>query len=357
MGTLSLLVFLRVLGVFLVLVGFADHWRSLGGSEASSGFGFAAYAFALALFLLPLGAASDKFGRRNVMFFALAVSVFGGFLAAFATTPLLFALGRFVQGAGAINGIALAVAGEIGIPGERTRRMAILGAAAGGGVIVGLLSSAFLHRVGVTIPQILIAFSVVTLFTLPLVWRSVPERGIANAAGGARKISILALAAFAVNFSLAGLLLYSKPLLERAAPGVPYEVALLVMLVPGGLGMFLTSRLADKGHARAVGLSAAALLGVMPVAFLFTPGVAVVLLAGVLFFVGHSALSSLLPSLAARAGAGGAGQGAQSTLQYFGSAVGTSVVGVLFAVGATGGLVVAFVGMGLVAAFAIANAT
>lgn len=356
MGSLSLLVFLRVLGVFLVLVGFADHWRSLGGSDATSGVGFASYALGLALFLLPLGALSDKWGRRRVMFFALAVSVVGGFVAAFATSPWLFALGRFVQGMGAINGIALAVAAEVGDPDRRTRRMAVLGAAAGGGVIVGLLSSALLHRLGVTIPQILIAFSVVTLLTLPLVWRDVPERGVV-AAGGGRKVSVLAVAAFAVNFSLAGLLLYSKPWLERAAPGVPYEVALVVMLLPGGLGMFVSSRLADKGHARAVGLSAALLLGVTPVAFLFTPGVAVVLLAGVLFFVGHSALSSLLPSLAARAGAGGAGQGAQSSLQYLGSAAGTSVVGLLFAHGATGGLVALFVGMGLVVGAAIASAS
>ena len=355
MGTLSLIVFLRVLGVFLVLVGFLDHWRALGGSDATAGAGFGAYALALALLLLPLGALSDRVGRRPVMVGALLVSALGGLLAAAATTWWAFALGRFAQGMGAVNGVALAVAGEVGDPARRTRRMAALGAAAGGGVVAGLLLSALLHRLGVGIPALLAAFSVLTLLTVPLAWRVVPP---GRPAPGPREAPRWGLAlllgggAFAVNFSLSGLLLFSPPLVAAAAPGIAYEAALLLMLLPAGLGMVAAARMADRGRAAAVGLAAALLLGAAPLAFLWPTGAVVVVAAGILFFLGHASLTSLLPSLAARLapeGRRGLAQGVQSTLQYLGSAAGAAVVGVLYAAGATGALAAAFLLAGLAA--------
>lgn len=347
LGTLSLIVFLRVLGVFLVLVGFLDHWKALGGSDATAGVGFGAYALALALFLLPLGALSDRVGRRPVMVGALLVSAAGGVLAALATGPWTFALGRFVQGMGAVNGVALAVAGEVGEPETRTRRMAALGAAAGGGVVAGLLLGALLHRFGVGIPALLWAFSLLTLLTVPLAARVVP-RGAPPPSDEPQRLGVAALlgaGAFAVNFSLSGLLLFSPPLIAAAAPGVSYEVALLLMLLPAGLGMFAAARMADKGRARTVGVAAALLLGAAPLAFLWPTGAVVVVLAGVLFFLGHSSLTSLLPSLAARLAPSsrrGLAQGLQSTFQYLGSAAGAALVGVLFAAGATAALAGAF---------------
>ena len=362
LGTLSLIVFLRVLGVFLVLVGFLDHWATLGGSAATAGAGFGAYALALALFLLPLGALSDRVGRRGVIVGALLVSALGGLLAAFATSAWAFALGRFVQGMGAVNGVALAVAGEAGEPETRTRRMAALGAAAGGGVVAGLLMSAFLHRAGVGIPALLVAFSALTLLTVPLAWRHVPAAAPPPAREPQRWGVALLLGggAFAVNFSLAGLLLFSPVLVRQAAPGIAYEVALLLMLLPAGLGMFAAARMADQGRARLVGVVAALLLGAAPLAFLGQPGAVPLVLAGVLFFLGHSSLTSLLPSLAARlapTGRRGLAQGLQSTLQYLGSAAGAALVGVLFAAGATAAMGAAFLAAGLAVALVVVLAT
>lgn len=364
MGTLSLLVFLRVLGVFLVLDGFLEYWAKLGGSAGTVGVGFAAYALALALFLVPVGWLSDHLGRRRVMAWALVVSAAGGLLAAAAPSAWLFALGRFVQGMGAVNGVALAVAGELGDPDRRTRRMAVLGAAAGGGVVLGLLASAGLHAVGVGIPQLLVAFSVLTLLTIPLVLATVPKTGGAPpepiGPRSLRAALLVGSGAFAVNFSLAALLLFSRPLLAAAAPGVPYVLALLAMIVPGGLGMFVTSRLADQGHARAVGVGAAALLGLAPLAFLGRSGAPLAILAGVAFFLAHASLSSLLPALAsslAPAGRRGLAQGIQSALQYFGSAAGPALVGALYAGGLAVAMGGAFLASGALVAGVVAAAT
>ncbi len=362
MGALSAIVFVRVLGAFLVLVGFVAYWKSLGGSAATSGVGFGAYALAMALFLLPLGALSDRVGRRRVIVGGLLVSALGGALAALAPTPLLLAAGRFVQGAGAVNGVALAVAGETGDPERRTRRMAALGAAAGGAVVLGLVGGALLDRAGVGIPAILWGLSVANALLALLAWRGLPQDEPAGPAlrdpRATRVALLLGVAAFAVNFSLSGLLLFAKPLLAAAAPGVSYEVALLLMLLPAGLGMFAAARLADRGQAMPVGLVAALFLGATPLLWLWPTGAVAVVLAGVAFFLGHSSLTSLLPSLAARLapeGRRGFSQGVQSTLQYLGSAAGAALVGLLYAGGLTLGLAATFLLSGaLVAAVVLA---
>lgn len=360
-GTLAGVVFLRVLGVSLLFAGFADFGAALGGTTFQSGLAFAAYPFALAAFMLPLAALSDRVGRRPVMIGALAVSALGGILAAFATDITLLALARLVQGAGAVNGVALALAGEIGAPEKRTSRMAVLGAAAGIGFAAGILLGAWLTP-AIGVPGLLLAHSGATLAMLWPVARiatGAPAQDVSPGpasptSGGLRVALALGAAAFAVNLALTGLLFLS-PLLIRE---IAYPLAITIMVLPGGIGMFLAARLADRGHARAVGVGGALLLGLAPLAFLFDVGTIALVAAGVVFFVGHSSLTSLLPSLAsARAAEGrrGLAQGIQSTLQYLGSAVGAGLVAALYP--RAGLLAVAFVLAGAIVAVAILRAT
>lgn len=357
LGTLAGLVFLRVLGVSLLFAGFVEHGHSLGGSTFQAGLAFGAYPLALALFMLPLGGLSDRFGRRNVMVGALVVSAAGGVGAALAGDIITLTLARFVQGAGALNAVALAVAGEAGAPDRRTRRMALLGAAAGIGFAAGILLGAYLTPL-LGVPWLLALHSLASLALLPLVWRHVPQRGEEPTLPASRALSrgvlALGLAAFGVNLALTGLLFLS-PLL---VVGIPYEIAITVMVLPGGFGMFLAARLADRGHPRAVGVAAALLLAFAPLAFVVHVGLAALVLAGILFFVGHSALSSLLPSLAAgvaATGRRGLAQGVQSTLQYLGSATGALVVGALYP--RAPALASLFLAAGLGVALAVVRAT
>lgn len=360
LATLAGIVALRVLGVTLLLAGFVEHARSLGATTTGAGLAFGAYPLALALFMLPLASLSDRVGRRPVMVGALAVSALGGVLAAFAPTPLLLGLARFVQGAGAVNGVALALVGELGAADRRTTRMAVLGAAAGAGAVGGILLGAWLTPL-VGVPGLLLAHSAATLLLLaPLLARRFPDPPRAPAAPLAawRDADALTLGvgALAVNLSLTGLLLLSPLLLEQAAPGVPYGLALTVMVVPGGAGMFVASRLADRGRAGAVGVGAGLLLALGPLAFLVEPAPWLLLLAGMAYFLGHSSASALLPSLAAAVaaeGRRGRAQGVQSTLQYLGSFLGSALMGALWPRALP--LAVAFVAAGLVVAAAVAR--
>ena len=335
-------VFLRVLGVSLLLAGFVEYGHAVGGSTFEAGLAFGAYPLALALFMLPLGELSDRIGRRAVLAVALAVSSLGGLLAAIAPNVWLLAAARFVQGAGAVNAVAIAVAAETGAPDDRTRRMAMLGAAAGGGFAAGLLLGAWLEPL-LGVPGLLVAHSVAQLALVPPLLRVVPAGRPPLPAGEpegataerARRAPVawLGLAGLSLNLSMTGLLFLSPLLVAQAAPGAAYGLVVTLMVLPAGAGMFVAARFADRGHARAVGVAAAALLALGTLPFLDAPPLWLLVAGGVLYFLGHSSLSSLLPSLAARVGAGTRGgrtQGILSTLQYVGSFLGASVAAALY---------------------------
>ncbi|MFA5861850.1 MAG: MFS transporter [Candidatus Thermoplasmatota archaeon] len=354
-GTLSLIVFLRVMGITLVVTGFLSYVRTLGGTPLQGGLALGAYPLALAIFLTPMGHLSDRYGRRRVMLAGLLVAAAGSLVAAFAPNWWLLALGRFISGAGAINGVALAIAGETSTPDTRTRRFAVLGAAAGGGVVLGLVGGQLLVS-AIGMRGLLLGFALANLAILPLL-RNLPDAPVSPTGRlrVERVVLLLGTAAFSVNFSLTLLLALLETLVHAAAPGTDISLLLLGMLLPAGLGMFAASRLADRGHVRSVGIAAAAMLGVAPL--VFATGRASIwwlLAAGIVFFLGQSSLTSLLPSLLshqAREGGRGAAQGVQSTLQYLGSFAGSVAAGALAATAL--GLSVAFVAAGVLVALVI----
>lgn len=354
-GTLAGVIALRVLGVSLLFAGFVAHGVALGGTTLGSSLAFAAYPFALAAFMLPLAALSDRVGRRPVMLGALAVSAIGGILAAVANDITTLTLARLLQGSGAVNGVALALAGETGAAEQRTTRMAILGASAGVGFVAGIVLGAWLTPL-VGVPGLLLGHSIATLLMLWPVGRVVPAGAPSPSSPGRvwdARILTLGVAGLAVNAALTALLFLSPLLITDS-----YALAVTLMVLPGGLGMFLSSRMADRGHARLVGVVAAALLALAPLAFLLDLGVVALVAAGMVFFVGHSSLSALLPSLtSARAveGRRGFAQGVQSTLQYLGSSLGAGLAGALYP--RAPALAALFVLAGAAIAVAIALAT
>lgn len=358
LATLAGIVFLRVAGVSLVLAGFVDHALALGGDVRGAGLAFAAYPLALAALMLPLAAASDRLGRRPVLVGGLAVAAVGAAMCAWAPSLAWLGVGRLVQGAGAINGVALAAAGETGAPDRRARRMAALGAAAGGGFAVGLVLGALLLPL-VGMRALFLVQAAASLLLVPAVLRTVPRAAppapLARARGAPAAVLALGGASFALSLSMTGLLFLSPLLLEGAA--WPYAALVTLMVLPGGLGMFLAARLADCGRAREVGLASAALLALSPLAFVLDAAVWLVLAAGILFFVGHSSLSALLPALAQDAAhpeRRGAAQGVQSTAQYLGSAAGAAVAAALWPSGAL--LAALFLAAGALVAAGVARA-
>lgn len=118
---------LRMLGMFLVLPVLALHAVALGGSKADGGMAIAAYGLTQALLQLPLGIASDRFGRKKVIYLGLAVFAVGSLIAAAADNVTLLIIGRAIQGAGAVSAAVTALLADLTREEVRTRAMASVG--------------------------------------------------------------------------------------------------------------------------------------------------------------------------------------------------------------------------------------
>ena len=85
-GSLALIFALRMLGLFLVLPVFAleaQHYAG-GNDPAMVGLALGMYGLTQAVFQLPLGLASDRFGRKKVIIVGLLVFALGSLVAALA---------------------------------------------------------------------------------------------------------------------------------------------------------------------------------------------------------------------------------------------------------------------------------
>ncbi|HLR77483.1 MAG TPA: MFS transporter, partial [Burkholderiaceae bacterium] len=128
--SLALLFAVRMLGLFLLTPIFAVAATSLaGGSNAARvGLALGAYGLTQAFMQIPLGMASDRFGRRPIIVFGLALFVIGGVLCALADNVNWVIVGRTVQGLGAISAAITAWVADATRPEVRTRAMAMVGA-------------------------------------------------------------------------------------------------------------------------------------------------------------------------------------------------------------------------------------
>ena len=106
---------LRMLGLFLILPVFAVHASKLAGGDNLTlvGLALGAYGLSQAILQIPFGMASDRWGRKPVIYAGLLIFAGGSFLAAGAHDIWTAILGRTLQGAGAISSVVVALAADL----------------------------------------------------------------------------------------------------------------------------------------------------------------------------------------------------------------------------------------------------
>jgi MFS family permease len=129
---LATILSLRMLGFYAVLPILSTHAATLpGASPVLIGMSVGGYALTQALFQVPLGMFSDRYGRPRAIVIGLLVFAIGSIIAGGATTVWWLLLGRLVQGAGAVASVLIALAADVTRPVARTRAMGSLGVAIG----------------------------------------------------------------------------------------------------------------------------------------------------------------------------------------------------------------------------------
>src|SRR3546814_716199 len=144
--TLALLFASRMLGLFLLTPIFAVAAQTLpGGNDAAKvGLALGAYGLTQAILQIPLGMASDRWGRRPVIIFGMLLFIIGGVICALAENIDWIIVGRVIQGLGAVSAAITAWVADATRPEVRTRAMAMVGGSIGISFAVSLVLSPML---------------------------------------------------------------------------------------------------------------------------------------------------------------------------------------------------------------------
>lgn len=125
---LSLIIGLRFFGLFIVLSVLSQYALTLpGGTAFLAGVALGGYALTQALLQVPFGVLSDRIGRKPTILIGLLLFAAGSAIAAAATDIYWLLLGRFLQGAGAIGSVVVAMIADQVREDERAKAMAVMG--------------------------------------------------------------------------------------------------------------------------------------------------------------------------------------------------------------------------------------
>jgi MFS family permease len=121
-----------MLGLFMVLPVFVIYGQHLQDANALLiGLAIGAYGLSQAIFQIPFGTLSDKFGRKKLIFAGLLIFFAGSVVAAESDHIYGVILGRFLQGAGAIASVLMALLSDLTSVENRTKAMAMIGMSIG----------------------------------------------------------------------------------------------------------------------------------------------------------------------------------------------------------------------------------
>ena len=325
---------LRMLGLFFVLPVFAVHAASLRGGDDLTlvGIALGAYGLAQGVLQVPFGSASDRWGRKPVLYVGLLIFAAGSLLGVFADDIWTAIAARTLQGAGAISSVAMALAADLTRDEHRTKVMAMIGSSIGLTFALSLVGAPLLYDV-IGMGGLFALTGLLSLAAILVVKVLVPEAPapVRRSAGeGSRAVlfdpELLRLNAgiFILHIVLYAMFVVVPPLLVEAGLGLsshwkvylPVVLASFVLMVPAIL-------YADRrNRPKPVLLGAVALLLAVE-AVLGTVQAGVTGLAALMlgFFVAFNLLEAMLPSLvsriAPRAGRGAA-IGVYSTTQTLG---------------------------------------
>ncbi|HET6726071.1 MAG TPA: MFS transporter [Gammaproteobacteria bacterium] len=173
--SLSAILALRMLGLFMIYPVFAVYATHLSGATAATiGLALGIYGLAQAMLQIPFGALSDRIGRKPVITVGLVLFAMGSVVAAMADSIGGVILGRALQGAGAVGSTILALGADLTREENRTKAMAMIGMTIGMSFALAVVVGPPLNR-WVGVPGIFWLTAVLALVGIAVLYALVPQ--------------------------------------------------------------------------------------------------------------------------------------------------------------------------------------
>ena len=341
---------LRMLGMFLILPVFAVYAERLPGGDNHTLIGLAlgAYGLTQALLQLPFGMASDRVGRKRVIYFGLALFALGSFVAASAHSIYWISIGRTIQGAGAINAAVTALVADLTREEHRTKAMAMIGGTIGMTFAASLVLGPALYHL-ISIPGIFAMTGVLAIVAVAVMKFAVPNPKFSRFHSDAEAVPAKLLGVLRnrellrLNFGIFSLhavqmaMFVVMPFALRQTSGLDvnhhWEVYLPVLAVSLVFMVPMIIYGEKKAKLRTVFLASVTMMLAAEIAFIpainhFWGIVGVM----ILYFVAFNVLEASLPSIISKiapTGSKGTAMGVYNTFQSFGLFVGGTLGGYL----------------------------
>ena len=338
---------LRMLGLFMVIPVIAIAAQAYPDySPLWVGLAIGGYGLTQAIFQIPMGLLSDKWGRKPIIYLGLVLFATGSLIAGLADSMWLLTIGRIIQGSGAIAGAIMALATDVTRESQRTKIMALIGVSIGFSFYIALLLGPLIAA-NFGMQGIFLITAVFSILCIPLVRFGISNNTFLAPSGDSLPNTTLLAGLYKHShlWRLNGAVLVLHMLITCFFVQVPvmllgigeplseHYVLYSVVLFASVIGLVGLIKLADNLPVR---LSFRLALVFMACAFalllVLTPTWAGIAIAGILFFTGFNFLEAKMPAMVssiAPAGSKGSAMGIYASHQFFGAFLGGVSSGLL----------------------------
>lgn len=340
---------LRMFGLFLILPVLAVYAQQLdGASPMLMGVALGVYGITQALFQIPFGMLSDKFGRKPIIIFGLVIFIVGSLVAALSSSIGGVIVGRALQGAGAIAAVVMALTSDLTRENQRTKAMAFIGMSIGFSFLLALIFAPILAFF-IGVKGLFVLTAIMGGASILVVWKVVPSPvqtyNLEVRAVPRKMLELLRhphlirldLGIFILHFVLTAMFVVVPVILgeqlnidqqDQWKVYVPALLASIVFMIP----MIILS--SKKQQLMRVFLAAISILLFAQCLLMWRPlGVMGMTICLFFFFWGFNLLEAMLPSLVSRvapAAGKGSAMGVYNTFQFLGVFFGGLTGGALY---------------------------
>ena len=342
---ISLVMAVRMLGLFMlfpVMSIYAADYESV--TPFLIGMAIGIYGLTQAIFQIPFGYLSDRFGRKPILLAGLLVFLLGSIMAANTSNIIIVVIGRAFQGGGAISAVLMAFLADSVSEENRAKANAFVGFQIGVAFMLSLLIGPIISsRVGLTGLFWVIAFlSVIAMVIVlslrqakPITYYKLSLKAFKETL--TKELLALDFSIFSLHLILASgfivmpLLIIENQIVSMIDNWQLYLPAVLLSF----LGMIPLIVISEKFKKTKTILLISILLLILSQIIFFSLNLnfKVFLITLTVFFVAFNTVEALLPSLLSRTASSskrGLAMGIFSTSQFLGTFIGGAIGGFIY---------------------------